>query len=57
MLTGRASVERAAMGADRDEAYLAKYASQMDHLGMALDDFIARFPVPVRIRFLRLYGH
>ena len=57
MLTGRASVERAALGAERDEAYLAKYASQMDRLGMALEDFIARFPVPVRIRFLRLYGH
>ena len=57
VLTGRASVERAALGAERDEAYLAKYASQMDRLGMALEDFIARFPVPVRIRFLRLYGH
>jgi len=57
VLTGRASVERSALGAKCDEAYLAKYASRMDRMGMSLDDFTARFPMPVRIRFFRLYGH
>src|SRR4051812_6503481 len=57
VLTGRASVDREAPGAGRDEAYLAKYAGQIERTGLSLDEFTARFPVPVRIRFFRLYGH
>jgi PPOX class probable F420-dependent enzyme len=57
VLTGRASVDREAPGAGRDEAYLLKYADQIERTGLSLDEFTARFPVPVRIRFFRLYGH
>jgi PPOX class probable F420-dependent enzyme len=57
VLTGRASVERGALGAECDKAYLAKYASNMDRIGMSLEDFTAQFPMPVRIRFFRLHGH
>jgi PPOX class probable F420-dependent enzyme len=57
VLTGRASMDRAAPGADRHEAYLAKYAGQIERIGVSLEDFAARFAVPVRIRFFRLYGH
>jgi PPOX class probable F420-dependent enzyme len=57
VLTGRASVDRDAPGANRDEAYLAKYRGHIDRLGVSLDDFAERFSVPVRIRFFRLYGH
>jgi PPOX class probable F420-dependent enzyme len=57
VLTGRASVDREAPGAGRDEAYLAKYAGHIERTGLSLDEFTARFPVPVRIRFFRLYGH
>jgi PPOX class probable F420-dependent enzyme len=57
VLTGRASVDRDAPGAGHDDAYLAKYAGHIERTGMSLDDFTARFSVPVRIRFFRLYGH
>lgn len=57
VLTGRAGVDRDAPGADRDAGYLAKYAGHIDRTGMSLDEFTARFSVPVRIRFFRLYGH
>lgn len=57
VLTGRAGVERKASGPDVDEAYLVKYGGHLERLGMTLDDFAARFSVPVRIRFFRLYGH
>ena len=57
VLTGRASVDRGAPGVDRDEAYLAKYRGHIERIGVSLDDFAARFSVPVRIRFFRLYGH
>ena len=57
VLAGRASVDRNAPGPDRDVAYLEKYAGSIERTGMSLDAFAARFCVPVRIRFLRLYGH
>lgn len=57
VLTGRAAVERHGADADIDEAYLGKYGGHIERLGMTLDDFAARFSVPVRIRFFRLYGH
>jgi PPOX class probable F420-dependent enzyme len=57
VLTGRASVDRDAPGADRDTDYLAKYAGHIERLALPLDEFAARFSVPLRIRFFRLHGH
>jgi PPOX class probable F420-dependent enzyme len=57
VLTGRAHVDRDAPGAAHDEAYLEKYGGHIARLDTSLDDFAARFSVPVRIRFFRLYGH
>jgi PPOX class probable F420-dependent enzyme len=57
VLTGRATVDRQAPGADRDDAYLAKYAGNIERMGLPLDAFAERVSVPVRIRFFRLYGH
>ena len=57
VLTGRAAIDRAAPGADRDGEYLKKYRSNIDRTGMSLEAFAKRFSVPVRIRFYRLYGH
>ena len=57
VLTGRAAIDRAAPGADRDSKYLEKYRGNIDRTGMSLQAFAKRFSVPVRIRFYRLYGH
>ena len=57
VLAGRATVERDAPGADKDAAYLEKYAKNVERTGLSLPEFAARFPVPVRIRFFRLHGH
>ena len=57
VLAGRATVDRDAPGADRDDAYLEKYGKNVERTGLSLEAFAARFPVPVRIRFFRLYGH
>ena len=57
VFAGRATVDRDAPGADRDDAYLEKYGGNVERTGLSLEAFAARFPVPVRIRFFRLYGH
>lgn len=57
VLTGRATIDHSAPGADRDEAYLKKYRANIDRTGLSLEAFAERFSVPVRIRFYRLYGH
>ena len=57
VLAGRATVDRDAPGADHDDAYLEKYGKNVERTGLSLEEFAARFSVPVRIRFFRLYGH
>jgi PPOX class probable F420-dependent enzyme len=57
VLSGRAGIDRAAPGVDRDDAYLEKYGRSIERTGMSLETFAERFAVPVRIRFHRLYGH
>ena len=57
VLSGRAAIDRAAPGAATDDAYLAKYGRNIERVGLSLEAFAARFSVPVRIRFYRIYGH
>jgi PPOX class probable F420-dependent enzyme len=57
VLAGRATVDRDAPGADQDDTYLEKYRNNIERTGESLEEFAARFAVPVRIRFFRLYGH
>ena len=57
VLTGRATLDRTAPGAQHDTAYLAKYRGNIERTGMSLEEFSAKFSVPVRIHFFRLYGH
>src|SRR4051812_767645 len=57
VLSGRAQIDRGAQGADRDEAYLAKYASHIERIGMTPEAFAQRYDHPVRIRLTRVRGH
>jgi PPOX class probable F420-dependent enzyme len=57
VLAGRATIERDRLGADRDDAYLAKYRSHIRRIGLTPDTFAQRYSVPVRIRLVRVRGH
>jgi PPOX class probable F420-dependent enzyme len=57
VISGRATLDRDAPGADRDEPYLAKYASDIERIGMTPETFAQRYSEPVRIAFTRVRGH
>jgi PPOX class probable F420-dependent enzyme len=57
VISGRATIDRDAPGADRDEAYLAKYAADIERIGMTPEAFAQRYSAPVRIAFTRIRGH
>lgn len=42
---------------DRNDAYLAKYATAMARVSGSTEQFAADYPVPVRIRIERVRGH
>jgi PPOX class probable F420-dependent enzyme len=56
VLSGRATIV-ADRPADRDDAYLAKYAPHIAQLGMTPAAFAQRYSVPVEIRITRVRGH
>ncbi len=57
VVSGRASIVADGPGADRDEAYLAKYATQIERIGHTPETFAEQYSVPVTIRLTRLRGH
>ena len=57
VLSGRAEIAPAAGPADADPAYVAKYASGFERLGMTAAGFAVAYPVPIRIRLTGLRGH
>jgi len=57
VLSGGATIERDAPGADRDDAYLEKYRSHITRIGLEPASFAERYNVPVLIRLTRLRGH
>src|SRR4051812_8236131 len=48
VLSGRAELAGDAPAADRDEAYLAKYAAAIERIRMTPETFAQRYDVPVR---------
>lgn len=56
VLTGIAQVDADAPAADAHPAWLAKYAGQIEQLGLTPAAFAARFSVPIRIRLTRVDG-
>lgn len=57
VISGRAARDDAAPGADRDTAYLEKYAPHIERIGMDPESFAARYSVPLRVSFTRVRGH
>jgi PPOX class probable F420-dependent enzyme len=57
VLSGRASVDDAAPSVDRVEPYVAKYATQMERIGVTPEQFGARYAVALRVALTRLRGH
>lgn len=56
VLAGTARVDADASAADANHAWLEKYATQIEQLGLTPAAYAARFSVPVRIRLTRLDG-
>jgi PPOX class probable F420-dependent enzyme len=57
VVSGRAAADRDAPGADRDDAYLAKYEAHIARIGLTPELFAQRYSVPVRIRLTGVRGH
>jgi PPOX class probable F420-dependent enzyme len=57
VLSGTVTIDRDGAGADRDAAYVAKYADHIARIGHTPQSFANRYSVPVRIRLERLRGH
>jgi PPOX class probable F420-dependent enzyme len=56
VLSGMARVDAEAPSADAMPAWLEKYASRIEQIGMTPASFAERFNVPVRIQLTRLDG-
>ena len=57
VLTGRATADRDAPSADQVGAYIAKYATHIERIGLTPEQFGARYSVPIRIELTKLRGH
>jgi PPOX class probable F420-dependent enzyme len=57
IIAGEATIDRDAPGADRDDAYLEKYAGDIERIGRTPETFAQAYEVPVRIELTRLRGH
>jgi PPOX class probable F420-dependent enzyme len=57
VLSGTAELGGDTAGADRDEAYVAKYAADIERIGHTPETFAQRYSEPVKIRLTRLRGH
>jgi PPOX class probable F420-dependent enzyme len=56
VLSGTAEVDRSAPGAAADAAWVAKYVTEWERVGMTAESFAQRFSVPVRIRISAVHG-
>ena len=56
ILSGTAEVDDSRPSAAEDAAYVVKYASEFERLGMTIESFAQRFSVPVRIRITAVHG-
>jgi len=56
VLSGRAEVDRSGPSAANDPAYVAKYESELERVGMTPESFAQRFSVPVRIQISAVHG-
>ena len=56
VLAGTAEIAHDCPSADKNPAYLEKYAAEVERFGMTPAAFAARFSVPIRIRLTRLDG-
>ena len=57
VLSGRAHIVDGPPPRDRHEAYMAKYRSHIERLGMTPDGFLAEYPVMLEVELTRLRGH
>lgn len=57
VFSGRASIERVALPADGNQAYVEKYGWGFERLRTTPEEFAARYSVPVRIALEKLRGH
>jgi PPOX class probable F420-dependent enzyme len=57
VLIGRAVVDADAPAADRNPAYLAKYAAHITRIGRTPETFAEQYSVPLRIELARVRGH
>jgi PPOX class probable F420-dependent enzyme len=56
VLSGTAEVDESRPSAAEDAAWVAKYATQWERVGMTAESFAQRFSVPVRIRISAVHG-
>lgn len=56
VFTGEARVDTAAPPADQNSAYLAKYRSSIQHLGMTPESFTQEYCAPIRVTPKHLRG-
>jgi PPOX class probable F420-dependent enzyme len=57
VLSGTATLDGDTPPADRDSAYVEKYADDIARIGHTPESFAQRYGTPVRIRLKRLRGH
>jgi PPOX class probable F420-dependent enzyme len=57
ILTGTAVIDRAAITADKNDGYVAKYRDEMVRLGLGTpEDYARTYSVPIRIRPSKIRG-
>jgi PPOX class probable F420-dependent enzyme len=56
VLSGTAQVDESGPSAAEDAAWVAKYATEWNRVGMSAESFAQRFSVPVRIRIRAVHG-
>jgi PPOX class probable F420-dependent enzyme len=56
VLSGMAEVDESGPSAAENAAWVAKYASEWERVGITAESFAQRFSVPVRIRLGALHG-
>lgn len=56
VLSGMAEVDESGSSAAEDPAWIAKYATEWERVGMSAESFARRFSVPVRIRLTAVHG-
>jgi PPOX class probable F420-dependent enzyme len=57
VFSGRAAIDATAGPADRVDAYVEKYATSIQRIGLTAEQFAQRYSVPLRITITRVRGH